>query len=194
MARIKEFDREEAVQQAMAVFWGQGYDATSTDDLLRAMGIGRQSMYDTFGDKHRLYLEALQRYQADYGAGLLENLRAATSPLTAIREILLSVANQTPSERARGCMTVNATTELAHADPEVASLVKASGMLCEALFERVVREAKQKGELSPSIDERAAGRFILATIRGLRVSAKAGASPEALRDIACFALGGLKAM
>jgi TetR/AcrR family transcriptional repressor of nem operon len=194
MARIKEFDREEAVQQAMAVFWGQGYDATSTDDLLRAMGIGRQSMYDTFGDKHRLYLEALQRYQADYGAGLLENLRAATSPFTAIREILLSVANQTPSERARGCMTVNATTELAHADPEVASLVKASGMLCEALFERVVREAKQKGELSPSIDERAAGRFILATIRGLRVSAKAGASPEALRDIACFALGGLKAM
>src|SRR6267142_1909851 len=59
MARPREFDRDAAVQRAMSVFWRKGYAATSTDDLLRAMNIGRQSMYDTFGDKHRLYLEAL---------------------------------------------------------------------------------------------------------------------------------------
>jgi hypothetical protein len=121
-------------------------------------------------------------------------LRAETSPLAALREALLSVANETASERARGCMAVSATTELAHADPEVASMVQASSMLCEALIEGIVREAKQKGELGPAIDERTAGRFLYATVQGLRVSAKAGATPEALRDVADFALKGLKAL
>jgi AcrR family transcriptional regulator len=193
MGRPKAFDRDTAVQQAMTVFWEQGYEATSTDDLLRAMGIGRQSMYDTFGDKHRLYLEALQRYQADYGAALVERLQATRSPLSALRDVLLAIANETPRERARGCLAVNATTELAQADPEVASLVWAGGMLCEAALERVVRDAQRKGELNQSLDVRTAGRFLYATMNGLRVSAKAGATPRALRDVAEFALRGLKA-
>src|SRR5260370_30330632 len=194
MARPKAFDRDTAVQQAMTVFWEQGYEATSTDDLLRAMGIGRQSMYDTFGDKHRLYLEALQRYQAEYGARLLERLHATSSPLSALREVLLAVANETPGERARGCLAVNATMELAHTDPEVASMVRTSELLCQAALERVVREAKRTGELSSAVDERSAGRFLFTTVQGLRVSAKAGLSPAALRDVAEFALRALKAL
>ena len=178
----------------MTVFWEQGYDATSTDDLLQAMGIGRQSMYDTFGDKHRLYIEALQRYQAEYGARLLERLYATSSPLSALREVLLAVANETPGERARGCLAVNATMELAHADSEVASIVRTSEMLCQAALERVVREAKRTGELSSAVDERSAGRFLFTTVQGLRVSAKAGLSPAALRDVAEFALKALKAL
>lgn len=193
MARPKEFDRDEALKRAMAVFWEKGYEATSTDDLVRAMGIGRQSMYDTFGDKHRLFLEALQRYNAESSAGMIERLHAGGSPLMAIEKILLSIAQQTPEERARGCMGVNATTELAQKDPEVASIIRASGGLCEAAFEKILREAKRRGELSPSVDEKKGGRFLLATLQGLRVTAKGGATPEALRDIATFAVAGLKA-
>jgi TetR/AcrR family transcriptional repressor of nem operon len=194
MARPKAFDRDTAVQRAMTVFWEQGYEATSTDDLLRAMGIGRQSMYDTFGDKHRLYIEALQRYQAQYAARLVERLRAPASPLAALRDVLRAVADETPRERARGCMTVNAIAERARSNREVAALVQASGLLCEALFAQTVREAQRAGELSPSIDERSAARFLSATVHGLRVSAKAGASPETLRDIADVALRGLMSM
>ncbi|ADO73104.1 TetR/AcrR family transcriptional regulator [Stigmatella aurantiaca] len=193
MARTKEFDRDEALKRAMFVFWEKGYEATSTDDLLRAMGIGRQSMYDTFGDKRRIYLEALRYYQSEMGAELFENLRTAASPLAALGKVLLSIADQSPSEMARGCLSVNATAELAPSDPEVASMVKSASMLCEAAFERIVQEAKRKGEIRPSADERAAGRFLLSTIRGMRISAKAGSSPEALRDIARVALDGLKA-
>jgi TetR/AcrR family transcriptional repressor of nem operon len=191
MGRTKAFDRDAAVQHAMTVFWEQGYEATSTDDLLRAMGIGRQSMYDTFGDKHRLYIEALQRYQAQYGARLVERLRASPSALAALRDVLRAVSYETPGERARGCMTVNAITERARTNQEVAALVKASGMLCEALFAQVVRDAQRVGELSPTLDEQAAARFLYATVHGLRVSAKAGAPPETLRDIADVALRGL---
>ncbi|WP_224363604.1 TetR/AcrR family transcriptional regulator [Hyalangium versicolor] len=193
MARPKEFDRDEAVKRAVAVFWEKGYEATSTDELLRAMGIGRQSMYDTFGDKHSLFLEALQRYNADSQAAMVERLRAGTSPLSALRDVLLAIANEPPARRARGCMGVNAITECAQADPEVASLSKASGLMCEATLESVVREAKQKGEVATHVDERAAGRFLLNTLQGLRVSAKAGVSPEALRDIAQFAIESLRA-
>src|SRR5260370_19125354 len=141
MARPKAFDRDTAVQHAMTVFWEQGYEATSTDDLLRAMGIGRQSMYDTFGDKHRLYIEALQRYQAQYGARLVDRLRAPTSPLAALRDVLRAVADETPRERARGCMTVNAITERARTNREGAALVTPAGLLSGALFAPRVPDA-----------------------------------------------------
>lgn len=193
MARPKEFDRDQAVKRAMMVFWEKGYEATSTEDLLRAMGIGRQSMYDTFGDKHRLFLEALQRYNADRNVQMMESLRAGASPLQAIKDVLLAVARESAEERARGCMGVNATTELAQMDPEVLSIIKASAVLCESALERIVREAKRRGEVGPSLDERTAGRFLLMTLQGLRVSAKGGASPDALRDVAAFAVAGLKA-
>ncbi|MDI1429131.1 TetR/AcrR family transcriptional regulator [Polyangium sorediatum] len=193
MARPKEFDRDEVVKRAMAVFWEKGYEATSTEDLLRAMGIGRQSMYDTFGDKRRLYLEALQRYQAESGAQLIERLQAEESPLTAIEQVLMAVAAETPAERARGCMYVSSIVELAQKDPEVASLARSGTILCETAFERIVREGKRKGEITPCVDERKAGRFLLATVQGLRVMAKAGSTPETLRDIAAVALTSLKA-
>jgi AcrR family transcriptional regulator len=193
MARPKEFDRDEALKRAMTVFWEKGYEATSTEDLLRAMGIGRQSMYDTFGDKHRLFLEALQRYHAEQGTGLVARLHGKASPLSAIEDVLLSIAAETPAERARGCMGVNAISELAQKDPEVAAMTRAARGLCEAAFERVVQEGKRKGEIHPSVDERKAGRFLLMTLQGLRVMAKTGASPEALRDAASFALTSLKA-
>jgi TetR/AcrR family transcriptional repressor of nem operon len=71
MARPREFDREEALERATGVFWAKGYASTSTDDLLTAMGIGRQSLYNAFQDKRALYLEALERYQRTTTAGHL---------------------------------------------------------------------------------------------------------------------------
>src|SRR5258707_6448930 len=150
MARPKAFDRDTAVQHAMSVLWEQGYEVTSTDDLLRAMGIGRQSMYNTFGDKQRLYIEALQCYQAQYGARLVERLRASASPLAALRAVLRAVADETPQERARGCMTVNAITECAPTNQEVAALLKPRGLLCAAVLAQFVPEAQRCGTRSPT--------------------------------------------
>src|SRR3954462_13807901 len=103
MPRPRGFDRDQALRRAMTVFWEHGYEATSTDDLLRAMGIGRQSMYDAFGDKHRLYLEALQLYETAAGAALVERITTAPSPWAAIRDHVLAVAEGSPRDRARGC-------------------------------------------------------------------------------------------
>ena len=176
----------------MDVFWQQGYEATSTHDLVRAIGIGRQSMYDTFGDKHRLYLEALRLYEANSGAELFKRIYETPSPFVAICDYILSIADGTSADRARGCFYVNATNELAPSDPDVAAVIRTSSARCEAAFERILREAKQRGEVDRSVDERVAARFLLSTIRGLRVSAKADVEPEDLRAIATLALSTLK--
>ena len=64
MARPKEFDRTQALDKAMHLFWQQGYEATSMQDLCNHMGINRGSLYDTYGNKHSLFLEGIQRYIA----------------------------------------------------------------------------------------------------------------------------------
>src|SRR5260370_34278679 len=102
MARPREFDRGEALKRALAVFWEKGFEATSTDDLVRAMSIGRQSMYDTFGDKHQLYLETLQLYEANSGAELFKRIYETPAPSVAICDYIISIAAGTSAYRSRG--------------------------------------------------------------------------------------------
>src|SRR5258707_2271777 len=106
MARPKDFDRDIAVERAMSVFWSKGYAATSTDDLLQAMKIGRQSMYDTFGDKRRLYVEALERYQLESTAGNIKRLRSSASPLAGIEALLIGVNSSNKATPGKGFMGV----------------------------------------------------------------------------------------
>jgi TetR/AcrR family transcriptional repressor of nem operon len=192
MARPKEFDREVAVARAMSVFWSKGYAATSTDDLLEAMKIGRQSMYDTFGDKRRLYVEALWRYQLESVAGHIKRLRSMASPLAGIEALVVGVISSDRTTREKGCMGVGAICEFGNADAELAQLrVKSGGMLRKALVERL-RDAQAAGEIGETVDIERAARFVETTMFGLQVAARAGESTRSLRDMAAFAIGGLR--
>ena len=192
MARPKEFDREAALAAAMRLFWAKGYDATSTDDLRHAIGIGRQSLYDTFGGKRTLYLEALRRYQDDSVAARIKTLRAAASPLSAIEQFLVAVARETPTQRAMGCMGVRAICDFGTSDPDVSALGKSAGTVVESALEDTLREAKAKNEVRSSLNVRAAAQFLQATLTGLKVAARAGSTPNALRGIAEVAVDGLR--
>jgi TetR/AcrR family transcriptional repressor of nem operon len=192
MARPKEFDRDVAVERAMSVFWSKGYAATSTDDLLEAMKIGRQSMYDTFGDKRRLYVEALWRYQLESVAGHIKRLRSMASPLAGIEALVVGVISSDRTTREKGCMGVGAICEFGNADAELAQLrVKSGGMLHKALVERL-RDAQAAGELGETVDIERAARFVETTMFGLQVAARAGESTRSLRDMAAFAIAGLR--
>jgi TetR/AcrR family transcriptional regulator, transcriptional repressor for nem operon len=193
VARPKEFEREEALKTAIEVFWANGYEATSTDDLRHAIGIGRQSLYDTFGGKRELYLEALRRYQTDSVATRIRTLRNTSSPLSGITDFLVAVADETPDKRALGCMGVNAICEFGESDADVSAIGQKSDAVVVAALEQTLKEAKAKGQIRATLDERAAARFLQTTLVGLKVAAKAGAKPAVLRQIADVAVDGLRA-
>jgi TetR/AcrR family transcriptional regulator, transcriptional repressor for nem operon len=191
MARSKEFDRDEALQKAIGVFCEKGYAAASTDELMRAMKIGRQSMYDTFGDKRRLYLEAFRRYVADSINEQIGHLEKSASPLAGIEKMLLAFATRTEREGIVGCMGVNAICEFGRSDPEVTALGDTEGIRLTAALEQALRRAKTKNGVSMALKERAAAQFLHATLSGMKVAGKAGADKRELKSIARFALRSL---
>lgn len=192
MPRTKEFNREEALDRAMHVFWDKGYEATSLGELLEAMGIARQSLYDTFGDKHALFLEALERYQTRRAEHMHSCLESAPSIPRAFRELFEGLVDESEREKRRGCMGVSATVELAPHDPELAKVIAARQRSLEALFFRALERARELGQIAPSKDTRALARFLVAALQGLRVAATADPTSPALRDMARIALQALE--
>ena len=193
MARPKQFDRDDALRAGMRVFWQQGFAATTTDDLAKAMGIGRQSFYDTFGDKRRCYLEALRGYARDDVGAQIDVIRRAASPLQALRALMRSVGDWTEERRAMGCMALNTLAEFGASDAEVAATLAPTALLVEQSLVQLLREAKAKGEVPPSLDEQHAAGALMATRMGLMLGAKAGRSPESLRAAADFTVDQLLA-
>lgn len=191
MARPRAFDRDQVLDLAIDTFREKGFDGTSTEDLVCAMKIGRQSLYATFGDKRSLYLEALRRYNASSVGDHIETARQASSPIHAIESILLGFAEQTPGTPATACLGVSAICEFGTSDAEVSRISHESGRALQRFLERTLAEARELGEIAPTVEPKAAAQFIAATLMGMKVSARAGAAPNTLRNIARFALRSL---
>ena len=192
MARPREFDRDTALQKATEVFWAKGYASTSTEDLIAAMGIGRQSLYNAFGEKRSLYVEALERYQQATTLGHLQRLNAPASPLEGIEALLLGLIAEDDRLRAMGCMGVGAVGEFGAGDPALMALrAKVGPPVFNRLAERL-HEGQATGEIDPSMDAAAAARFVQMTMTGLQLAARGGADVESLRSLAAFAVERLK--
>lgn len=192
MARPKEFDRDHALQSAINVFCNQGYEGTSTDDLLQAMRISRQSLYDTFGDKRQLYLEALQQYVANGIAEQIRALNSGTSVLSGLEAALLTFASKSGATGSPGCMGVGAICEFGVSDRDVTAMIATADKTLQSSLERRFREAKASGEINSEVDPRSAAHFFKATFVGIKIAARGGASVTTLREIAQMAIRSLK--
>ena len=191
VGRPKEFDEQIALERAMEVFWGHGYEATSVQDLLDAMGISRGSMYDTFGDKHALFSAAIEHYERTVTSGIEKMLTAPGSPLAAIRRCLTKLADHPRKGPCRGCMATSAAVELAQHDQQVCNAVQAILRRVERAFHGALDRAVKAGELSRRADTLAQARFLTGTVQGLSVMGKASASRATMRDIIEVACGAL---
>ncbi len=179
MARQKEFERDEALGRAMRLFWMQGDAATSTEALLKTMGISRQSMYDTFGDKKQLYLAALHLYNETSVTEII---------LDGIERALVSFASNAAREPVPGCLGINAICEFGQTDSDVNAITETSERTLKRAFGNLLDNAKERGDIAADVDVRVATQFLISTLAGMKVSAKGGADARTLGDIARFAL------
>lgn len=190
MPRPKAFDPDNALEQAMRLFWERGFAATSMSDLVERLGVSRQSLYDTFGDKQAIYTAALRRFREKRGAPFRQ-FRAGEEPVRlGLRRLFDAViAQEQDSGCPRGCMLVNASVADHDAGPEVQRLLADNALDVEQAFTERLRRAQERGEIGAHHDPAALGRFYTATLAGLRVIGRVSHDPAALADVVRVALG-----
>ena len=190
VARPKEFDPDEALERALERFWADGYEATSMQDLTAAMGVGRRSLYDTFGSKHELYLRALDRY-GERNALVAPLARPGpVKPL--LREVLASVcAEALQDAERRGCFFVNAAIERGARDGEVDRRTRAAFDAVREALATAVARGQSQGEIARGRDPEEVADFLLTVIQGLRVVGKAMPDRERLEAAVDAALAPL---
>jgi len=183
--RPRSFDREQALERAMRVFWKQGYEATSISDLTRAMRINPPSLYAAFGDKERLFLEAVGRYQQTR-RGPAELLERAPTAKAAIKALLLEAASALPD--CGGCMLVTSAAsgadDSAHVQSELAGRRQDQKALLKARIDRGIRER----DLPRGTDSAALAEFYTTVLHGMSIRARDGATRKSLLASATAAL------
>lgn len=188
MARPKTFDIDDAVAAAVAVFREHGYEGTSARMLVEAMGIGRQSLYDTFGDKWGIYLAAVQLYSRNEVRAHAETLASRDRAIDGIRAMLDRVAE----EADQGCLGVSSTVEFGCSKPELVKIHEAAGATLARSVGGALALAREQGDLAADADLEAFAAFLIASIATLRLAARSGAGRDQLAALTDLTLRALR--
>ena len=183
MGRAKQFDIDEALMKAVGLFWKRGYEATSVQDLVDHLGIGRSSLYATFGGKHALFIRALRRYDEEYrGKAIAEIARSAASPREAVARTYEGAIAEALNSR-DGCFMVNAALEMSARDPQTEEIVSRAFTELEAFYRDMIEEGQAQGEIGEEVPPTDTARALLGLIIGLRVLARSRPEGPLLRSI-----------
>ena len=181
--RPPEFERDEALERAMRVFWQKGYEGTSMTDLTVALGIGRQSLYGAFGGKRQLFVECLERYSEHVlQKSLFSMLDAEGSPLAALKTVLDAWEAYAGSGEFMGCMLGKSVAELGRRDSELDALLRKKLDRIRHGIERNLVRAQKAGELTASADPKVLARSLTAFAQGAAVVCQVWRDPRAVHD------------
>jgi TetR/AcrR family transcriptional repressor of nem operon len=170
--RPREFDLETAVAHAVEVFRAHGYNGTSVQDLEAGTGLARGSLYKAFGDKHALFMAALDHYTNQSLQRLADDLGQAGPAREAIRNALMAYARRAADGQCRGCLVTAAAMEMMPQDAAVSALITRQFRRIQDLFAAAVIRGQAGGEIGRTHDERAIAQLMLCTIHGLRILGK----------------------
>ncbi|MHA4739142.1 TetR/AcrR family transcriptional regulator [Dyadobacter sp. MSC1_007] len=184
MARTKDFDEAEVLNKALCLFWHKGYNGTSMQELVDHLGISRSSLYDTYADKHSLYIKSLEFYQNNSRHKMDDIAANATSAKEAITQLFtLMTTELLTDDQQKGCFIVNSEVELAPHDPEVRLIIRRNESQIEDILVAVIQKGQESGEIANKQDARAIARFIFNAVKGMRVSAKLTTDKAFFNDI-----------
>jgi TetR/AcrR family transcriptional repressor of nem operon len=173
VGRPRQFDIDQVLDAAMAAFWAKGYEATSLSDLMTATGLHKGSLYQAFGDKHSLFVQALKRYLQSMRSAKDEILATAVSPLDGLRRVTHRMVEFIDdSDCPMGCMAINALVEMAPHDDEVRAVVfDHISRMRRSLYEAVC-QAQSAGEIDSKRPPEVVTALLMTTMAGLATTIK----------------------
>lgn len=193
MARPREFDTDEALNQAMRVFWDQGYRASTLADLVEAAGVQKQSLCGAFGDKRSLFLKSLELYRNLAMTTFQSVLDEVDSPLEGIARLMRHASRPPgPKTGPSGCLMTNTALEFGLSDPEVAAEMKRLFRGLEKILTAAAKKGQERGEITKRFHSSAIGRSLANTINGIRILETTGASDRHVKTVVDMALAAIQ--
>ncbi len=189
MARPREFDTDVALNAAMLAFWERGYEATSTQDLLDAMGLSKGSLYKAFGDKHNLFLIALQNYLDHLYEKMKQSVDAGSDPVQSMTGLMGVVENLCyKQEMANGCFAVNTVVELSQRDEQASQILKRHLVRVEKLLATLIKSGQDRGVYRRDVSAEHLAEALFVYIFGMLAQSRGIASPSRTKRLTSFAM------
>ncbi len=177
----------------MRLFWRKGYAGTSVEDLIGTLNLSRSSLYDTFGDKRTLFLEALKFYSERVISGTAQTLNKSSSPIAGIQTLFDELIGGVGSDTgALGCFMVNSVAELVPYDPDVTEIATAYSDSIQKLLTTVLTQARSQNMLTNKQTPKQLAAYVLNMIQGIRILIKSGATKEQVQAISAITLQSLQ--
>jgi AcrR family transcriptional regulator len=183
MGRPRSFNMEEALDQALELFWRKGYEGASVSELTEAMGINPPSLYAAFGNKEGLFRKALERYAQRRTQYWDEALNAPTAR-DMVEHLLREAANFLTAEcNPPGCLFVRSVMSCSDAAAAIQRELASRRAAGEAAIRARLERAREDGAMPPELDPAEFARYIMTIMEGMAVRAAGGASRHELQKI-----------
>ena len=169
MPKSVTFDRDQVMENVIALFWKKGYNGTSMQDLVNATGLNRSSFYNSFGDKFSLFEEALKTYQKKQNEVLQETYTQAKTPKQAIISLFKGISDDIRSGNQKGCMITSCSSEMSY-DPKIKDFLVDNLERVVDTFASLIRRAQESGEISQSKNAHTLALYLFSSLQGLRVT------------------------
>ena len=184
----KKFDPNEALEKAVQLFWAKGYAATGIAELQEQMGIGRKSLYDTFGNKRQLFIKALRLYSESWLRQSFSELNKEGSPLGNVRRLMRTLQEYNSRPGSMGCLLGVSMAQFRTNDGEMAEILRHHIKFIEEAFYEAFKRAQDVGELDESTNIRDLARLYLGIAQGLALIGRVQDAPPVPRSIVNAAL------
>lgn len=179
--RNRIFDEQEVIRKATAVFWERGYEGTSTEDLLTAMGIGKGSFYNAFpGGKQEIFEKTLEQFSTRAFAALAAAVNTSDDPVSAVLDFFRNIARESRTVHMKGCYMGNTIAELSHTEPALERKAVHRLQEMEQLFALVIEKGQQSGRLKTRVPASTLARHLTNLWNGLNITRRMYPSTDGL--------------